>query len=195
MSRWIGWISSVLAVAVIVHVATLHVLSRRIDRRIESRVFANIGRLNAMHFGRRPDENSRGVVRPSPDLLYASCPFDLSKGPLRLIAHVAHTTYWSVAGFDAATNNFFVRDDRQVTGDVIDLIVVRPGMTPPPSSPGETIVHAPTDKGLFLTRILINDERDLPGLDAIRHQASCETVALMLGHETSGLPPPMQAEH
>jgi hypothetical protein len=29
MSQWIGWISAVLAVAVIVHVATLHVLARR----------------------------------------------------------------------------------------------------------------------------------------------------------------------
>lgn len=176
MSRWIGWISTVLAVAVIVHVATLLVLARRIDRRIEARVFAHMGQLNTMHFGRRPDENSRGVVRPSPDLLYASCPFDLSKGPLRLTAHVVHSTYWSIAGFDAATNNFFVRDDRQVTGDVIDFIVARPGMTLPPLALGQTVVHAPTDKGLFLIRILINDESDLAVLDAIRHQASCETA-------------------
>lgn len=176
MSRWIGWISAILVVAAIVHVVTLRVLAQRIDRRIEARVFANVGRFNTMHFGQRPDENSRGVVRPSPDLLYASCPFDLSKGSLRLSAHVAHTTYWSIAGFDAAINNFFVRDDRQVSGDVIDLVVVRPGMTPPSSAPGQTLVHAPTDKGFFLTRILINDERNLEALDAIRHQASCETV-------------------
>jgi uncharacterized membrane protein len=135
-----------------------------------------MGQPNTMHFGRRPDEDSRGVVRPSPDLLYASCPFDLSQGPLRLTAHVAHTTYWSVARFDAATNNFFVRDDQQVKGDVIDLIVVRPGMMPPPPAPEQTVVYAPTDKGLFLTRILISDEKDLTGLDAVRHQASCETV-------------------
>jgi uncharacterized membrane protein len=172
MSRWIGWPIAILVVAVVVHVATLHMLPRR----IEARVLARIGQPNTMHFGRRPDENSRGVVRPSPDLLYASCPFDLSKGPLRLTAHVAHTTYWSIAGFDAATNNFFVRDDQQVSGDVIDLIVVRPGMTPPPLAPGQTVVNAPTDEGLFLTRILINDERDLAGLDAVRHQASCKTV-------------------
>jgi len=194
MRRWIGWIAAVLAVAVIAHVVTLHRLARRLDRRIEARVFGNIGRFNTMHFGSRPDENSRGVVRPSPDLLYASCPFDLSEGPLRLTAHVAHTTYWSIAGFDAATNNFFVRDDRQIAGDVIDLIVVRPEMAPPPSVAGQTVVHAPTDKGLFLIRILIDDETDLPRLDAIRHQATCETAALDLGAETSGLSP-MQTRH
>jgi uncharacterized membrane protein len=93
-----------------------------------------------------------------------------------MTAHVPHTTYWSIAGFDAATNNFFVRDDQQVSGDVIELIVLRPRMTPPPSAPRQTAVYASTDKGLLLTRILISDERDLAGLDAVRHQASCKTM-------------------
>jgi uncharacterized membrane protein len=39
------------------------------------------------------------------------------------------------------------------------------------------ILFAPTDKGLFLIRLLVNDEKNLPALDALRRQASCETVA------------------
>src|SRR5262245_52948717 len=84
-----------------------------------------MGEPNSMHFGSRPTAASRLVVRPSPDILYASCPFDLSSGPLRVTASVPHTTYCSVSAFDAATNNFFVRNDREVTGDSIELLLVR----------------------------------------------------------------------
>ena len=94
-----------------------------------------------MRFGRRPDENSRGVVRPSPDLLYSACPFDLSKGPLKITAHVPHSTYWSVSGFDAATNNFFVRDDQQIAGDSIEIIALRPGMALPPLDNAPAVIH------------------------------------------------------
>ncbi len=172
MSRWIGWAIATLAAAVVVHIVTLQMLPRW----IEARVLARLGQPNTMHFGRRPDESFRAVVRPSPDLFYAACPFDLSRGPLRLTAHVPHTTYWSIAGFDAATNNFFVRDDQQVSGDVIELVVLRPRMAPPPSAPDQTVVYAPTDEGLFLIRLLINDERAVARLDAVRRQASCETM-------------------
>ncbi len=173
-SEWMGWIAATLAVAVLVHLGLLHALPRR----IEARVTARMGRQNATHFGNRPSETSRLVVRPSPDLLYSACPFDLSKGPLKITARVPHSTYWSVSGFDAATNNFFVRNDQQIAGDSIEIIALRPGTPLPPldAAPDRVILFAPTDKGLFLIRTLINDEKNLPALDALRHQASCETV-------------------
>ena len=117
--------------------------------------------------------------RPSPDILYSVCPFDLSKGPLRITARVPHTTYWSVAGFDAATNNFFVRNDQQIPGDSIEILALGPGMTAPPANenaPDRVVVSAPTMRGLFLFRLVINDEKQLATLDALRQEASCETV-------------------
>jgi uncharacterized membrane protein len=177
MSRreWMGWIAATLAVAALVHLGMLYALPRR----IAARATARMGRQNAMHFGNRPSEVSRVVVRPSPDLLYSACPFDLSKGPLKITAHVPHSTYWSVSGFDAATNNFFVRNDQQIAGNSIEIIALRPGMALPPldAAPERVILFAPTDKGLFLIRVLMNDEKQLADLDAMRHQASCETVA------------------
>ena len=111
-----------------------------------ARTLPRMGPPNTIHFGNRPDETSRGVVRPSPDFLYSVCPFDLSKGPLQITARVPHSTYWSVSGFDAATNNFFVRDDQQIAGDSIEIIALRPGMTLPPvdDAPDRVIVIAPT---------------------------------------------------
>jgi uncharacterized membrane protein len=173
--QWMPWIAATVSVAALVHLGTLYELPRR----IEARVLTRMGPPNTMHFAKRPDETSRGVVRPSPDLLYSACPFDLSKGPLKITARVPHSTYWSVSAFDAATNNFFVRDDQQIAGDSIEIIALRRGMALPSldAAPMRVVIFAPTDKGLFLIRLLVNDEKNLPALDALRRQASCETVA------------------
>jgi uncharacterized membrane protein len=168
------WAAATLAVAALAHLATLYALPRR----IMARTLARMGAPNTMRFAKRPDETSRGVVRPSPDILYSACPFDLSKGPLKLTARVPHSTYWSVSGFDAATNNFFVRNDQQISGDSIEILALRPGMPLPPldTATERVILFAPTTKGLFLIRMVIDDEKNLPALDALRRQASCETV-------------------
>ena len=174
-NEWAMWIAATIAVAVLVHVVTIYALPRR----IMARTLRRMGPPNTIHFAKRPDETSRGVVRPSPDLLYSACPFDLSKGPLKITASVPHSTYWSVSGFDAATNNFFVRNDQQISGDSIEIIALRPGMPLPPldAAPVRVIVFVPSNKGLFLFRLLINDEKQQPALDALRRQASCGTVA------------------
>lgn len=170
----IAWIAATLAVAGFVYVGTLYALPRL----VMARTLARLGPPNTMHFGKRPDETSRRVVRPSPDLLYSSCPFDLTTGPLRIRVRVPHSTGWSVSAFDAATNNFFVRDDRQIAGDSIEIVALRSGMTPPPGdrAPERIILYAPTVKGLFLFRLIINDDEHLAALDALRRKASCEIV-------------------
>ncbi|MGA3003824.1 MAG: DUF1254 domain-containing protein [Acetobacteraceae bacterium] len=172
--EWTVCLAAALAVASLVFTGTIRVLPRL----IEARALARFGAPNTMHFAERPDASTRRVVRPSPDLLYAVCPFDLANGPLRLTANVPHSTYWSVSAFDAVTNNFFVRDDRQIAGDSIEIIAIRRGMALPPlgNTPDRVVLFAPTERGLFLIRLLINDETQLTALDAIRRQASCEIV-------------------
>jgi uncharacterized membrane protein len=172
--QWLAWSAATLAVAGLVHLVTLNALPRL----IMARVLTRIGAANTMHFSQRPDATSRRVVQPSPDLLYAACPFDLAKGPLRLTARVPHRTYWSVSAFDANTNNFFVRNDRQIEGDAIEIIALPRGMAPPDESGrAPVILVPPTETGLFLVRLLIDDERDLPQLARIQHQADCATIA------------------
>lgn len=41
---------------------------------------ADAGAVNAMAFAPLATDRARVIVRPSPDLAYASCPFDVSKG-------------------------------------------------------------------------------------------------------------------
>ena len=171
---WILWIGATLAIALVVHLVTLYAVPRLIMRR----ALARMGAPNAMHFGRRPTAASRGVVRPSPDMLYAVCPFNLSKGSLRVTAAVPHSTYWSVSAFDSATNNFFVRNDQQVAGDSLEILLLRRGQTLPPldNALQRVTVFAPSERGLILFRTVIDDDRHVPELTDILHQNRCETI-------------------
>ena len=173
--EWFFWIALTILVALVVHLASLHLLPRI----IMSRALERLGPANSMHVGHRPDASARGVVRPSPDILYATCPFDLSKGPLRLRAPVTHSTYWSVSAFDSATNNFFVKNDRQIAGDEIELIVVRHGQGFPPldNALERVLLFSESDRGLILIRTVIDDDKHLGALSNLLHQARCETVA------------------
>jgi uncharacterized membrane protein len=174
LRRAAGWLGLTLAVAAIVHLATLHALPRF----VMSRALARMGPPNSIHFGRRPTAASRGVVRPSPDILYAVCPFDLSNGPLLVAARIPHSTYFSISAFDSATNNFFVLNDRQVPGDSVEFLITDRSAKPPRTPSARAIVRSPTRRGLVLFRIVIDDERNLPALAAMMHQDRCETASL-----------------
>ncbi|HEY1630652.1 MAG TPA: DUF1254 domain-containing protein [Rhizomicrobium sp.] len=169
MMRWLGWIALVLAIATVTHLASVH----HLPHVVMNRAMARMGDVNTIHHGARASAEKQGVVRPSPDLLYSVCPFDLSKGALHVTAPVPPGTYWSVSMFDSETNNFFVLNDRQAKGSV-DLLVVPKDWEKP--MPG-TVVHAPSTRGLVLFRTLVNDEKNLAAIDAARKQAKCGTLA------------------
>lgn len=170
------WLGATLMVAALVHMGSV----RALPRIAMARALARIGPSNVMHYSERPNASSRLIVRPNPDMLSAFCPFDLSKGPVKLIARVAHSTYWSVSAYDAATNNFFVRDDQQIAGNAIEVVALRRGMRLPPlgGAPEQAILISPTKRGLFLVRLLIDDDAHSAALQAIQHQTTCGTVAM-----------------
>ncbi len=174
---WAPWVVATLVLAAAVHIATVWYLPHF----VMNRALAKMGAPNMVHHGVRVTAASRGIVRPSPDLLYSTCPFDLSKGPLLVTARVPTGTYWSVSLFDANTNNFFVLNDRQAKG-AVELIVTPPKVEKigtmsivdpgaPPIMPN--IVPSPTMRGLVLFRTLINDETKFAAIDKTRRQANC----------------------
>ena len=126
------------------------------------------------------DATSRRVVMPSPDLLYALCGYDLSRGPLRVRADPAasgYRGYWSIALYGANSDNFFVVNDRQAKGQPVDLWLVGPqksGQTPN-GPPGTQTVQAPFARGLLLMRVLVSDyERDKSVVEAARRSLRCK---------------------
>lgn len=163
MRRWWHFILFALVIAAIVHVLSV----RAVPHLVMTRAFAALARggTNTMIHTPRATASARVVVRPSPDLLYSTCVYDLSAGPVRVETHGMPKTYWSISLFDAETNNFYVLNDREAKGPDALLIIV------PPGAKGGIV--SPTTKGVVLVRTLIDDERRLTGIDAARRRATC----------------------
>ncbi len=155
--EWGAWIAATLAVTAIVHMASVTALPSLIMHRTLSAMTRN-GRYNRVQYMSRATAQSRTVVRPSPDLLYSGCPYDLAiaHGALHVRADVPPGTYWSVSAFDAQTNNYFVRNDRQTPSGAVDFLIIAPGASVQRNR--LPVIVSPTNRGLVLFRTLINDE-------------------------------------
>lgn len=173
IARGWKWIAATLLVAAVVHGASVLMLPRFIMLRTMTGITKSAGTNTIMH-APRATGRSRGIVRPSPDLLYSICVYDLgaTDGALRVSAHDMPESYWSVSLFDADTNNFYALNDRQAKTGAVDFILVPPGK---PAEAGRLpVIAAPTNRGIVLFRTLVNDEADIAGIDAARHNAACE---------------------
>ena len=168
------WIAATMLVAVVVHGATVMLLPRFIMYRTMDGIAKQAAGINIILHAPRADWHARGVVRPSPDLLYSICVYDLDAagGAVRISTHDMPETYWSVSVFDADTNNFYALNDRQARTGATDFVLTASGK---PAGDGRLpAVAAPTGRGIVLFRTLVNDEAHLAGIDAARHNATCQ---------------------
>ena len=191
LSRNGVYFAAAIAVAIAVHAASLVMLPHFIMAQTMRKIVGG-GAYNVVHHVSRADEHSRVIVRPSPDMLYSICPFDLSKGALRVQASVPQGTYWSVAVFDADTNNIFVENDRQIERaenlfrslgkafqgkpeyeGKVDFVIFRAGSASDQLRPPHWI-PSPTEKGLVVFRTLINDESRFAEIDKARRKVRCD---------------------
>ena len=131
------------------------------------------GGINRMSHGNLATPDRQPVVRPSPDLAYSSCPFDLSAGPLAIDVTPVPGRYSSLSIFDAATDVIFVRNDVEAGGRPYRIIVARDGQKVPA---GAEVVRTRHDRGIALIRLLLKDPSEIGALDAVRRQSSCAPV-------------------
>ena len=167
------WIAATLLVAVVVHGVSVFLLPRLIMIRTMARITKLAG-INTILHAPRPTWRSRVVVRPSPDLFYSICVYDLraAGGAVRVHTHGMPETYWSVSLFDANTNNFYALNDRQAMTGAADFLLTAAGTS---AEAGRLpVVAAPTNRGIVLVRTLINDDTRIAEIDAARHYAACE---------------------
>lgn len=143
-------------------------MNRAIDR------VADEKGMNAMAFAPLATAESRAIVRPSPDLAYASCPFDVSKGPVLVEALPVPAAYWSLSVFDHRTDVAFVRNNKQSAGRPIRIAIVKPGVAAPA---GYEPVPVTGDRGIALIRVLVPDRAQFAALDQARRLSGCRSVA------------------
>ena len=106
----------------------------------------------------RPETQS--VVRPSPDLAYSGCRFDLSQAPNGLrVRMAAYDGYSSLSFFDAQTNNFItLRGD----GEAKEVVLNRD--------------NSPSDKGIILIRRLAPTQSDFAAAAQIAQGDICDVL-------------------
>jgi len=175
MKTWIRWIVATLVLAVIFHIATVMAIPHLVMKTAHKRILKRAGsQVNTLLHSPRVTVDSRDVVKPSPDLLYSLCVYDVSEKPLRITAPVPDT-YWSLSFYQPNTDNFYVLNDRQAKANPVEIVLVGPEMGAPNVANAEVVV-APTAKGIFLLRTLIMDEDKLEDLIKIQKKASCKPL-------------------
>src|SRR5436190_20112011 len=95
MMRWMRWSVLTLVLASAVHWLAVTMGPDLIMWRALGKVAQ--GKANSISHGERATAESRAIVKPSPDLLYSTCVFDVSKRPLKIVTGAPADTYWSVA--------------------------------------------------------------------------------------------------
>ncbi|KTE20443.1 hypothetical protein ATE67_09250 [Sphingopyxis sp. H050] len=171
MRRWLGPVLAGLIVAAATTAAVIHFLPYSLMNVAIERL--GQGGINRMSYGNLATPARQPVVRPSPDLAYSSCPYDLSAGPLAIDVTPVPGRYSSLSVFDAATDVIFVRNDVEAGGKPYRIIVAREGQAVPA---GAEVIRTGHDKGIALIRLLLKDPAEIGALDAARRQSSCRVV-------------------
>lgn len=129
-----------------------------------------VGGINRFSHAPLATAASRTIVRPSPDLAYSSCPFDLTNGPLLIDAVPVPAPYWSLSIFDSHTNVALVRNGEKADYQPFKIAVVAPGQIAPT---GYEAVHVDGTRGIALVRILIDLPARFPAIDRERRVTTC----------------------
>lgn len=172
MRQWIFPAIVAVIVAVTAYQATLlatpyalmHAALKKIGDRTQPNRFA---------FSPMSTADNQPIVRPSPDLSYSTCVFDLSKGPVLVDVAPVPSRYWSVSIFDARTDVAAVRSDRDTKGKPARLALVKAGQKAPQGYDPVVIKY---DRGLALIRILLASPDEFPAIDAIRRKSTCRQI-------------------
>lgn len=172
---WLTGILSTLAVAAATHVGFMLLYPGLVMDKAIERLSRQGTATNQWLHSPRMTEDVRVIVRPSPDLAYSSCVYDLSKGPVRLSV-APWGDYLSLSLFDDNTDNFYTLNDRQMPADGAAVILHHKGQAVPDTLRRSAFatVESPSERGIALIRRLAPTAERFAAADAARGQEVCE---------------------
>jgi len=139
--------------------------------------------VNRFRFGDRTTARSRQIVRPSPDLAYASCVYDLSRGPIIVnIAPGRAGGYVSVSVFAANSDNIAVLDSLSHPGGIRFVLQKERKL----AHPGLPVVYTPTERGIILDRRLAAGGEEFAAADRARRADDCGPFSSAATGEATG---------
>jgi uncharacterized membrane protein len=115
-----------------------------------------------------PNASVDVVAGSSPDLLNMFGVYDASREPVRIRCFVPDwDSYWSISLYAWNTENFYVLNDRKAKAGELELIVVGPGGKHAGKA-NETVVAAPTARGVIVIRAVLNNPEDAAEVARVR---------------------------
>lgn len=171
------WAALALSAATCVHLVTLHAYPGRVMAETMARMSQSGARMNQWIHRPRVTEASRGVVRPSPDLAYSTCVFDLGAGPLAITVE-PWGDYMSLSLYAANTDNFYTLNDRAMPDSGARVIVHSPSQTVDPAARAgaHAVVESPSPRGVALLRRLAPTAARFADADAARGVETCSPL-------------------
>lgn len=162
-------------VALAAHVGTILVAPHALMTLAMRKLSQGDGKVNTFQFARRTTAQSRAIVRPSPDLAYASCVYDLAQGPLLVsAAPTPGGGYASISVFAANTDNIGVFDTI-AHPQGIRFVLARAGEPLPDKATrlALPVVLSPSRKGAILDRRLTPTTEAFALAEKARRADSC----------------------
>ena len=95
--------------------------------------------VNVAFYRNIPTANSRDVIRPSPDLMYSGCGYDVTYDPLVINTDIP-SSYWSVSFFSQNTDNFATINEQNESGENLKIYLFGPNSKPSKVSDGFIVV-------------------------------------------------------
>ena len=170
-ATFIRWVITTVLIGVVVHVAVVFAAPNVIMSKAIARVAQGAGGVNRFNHQPPVTPQSRAIVRPSPDLAYLSCAYDLTDGPVR-IRIAPWDDYVSLSLFGANTDNFYTVNDRTMGEVPYEVALIGKGAPVPQGA--MHVVQSPSVKGVAMERRLAPNAARFALADEARKQSVCE---------------------
>ena len=169
--RPLGWC----ALAVATHLVCVLAVPRVVMGAAMNRLAATTGGVNLARLAPPTDASSRRIVMPSPDMRYAVCVYDLASGSVLVETDPRWASYWSVALYDARTDNYRSWNDRELRGQGLRVWLLPEGDAglAAPATGATLRVVSPTRRGVVLMRLLVAGQPQ-HGLEVPPQVLKCE---------------------
>jgi Predicted integral membrane protein len=129
------------------------------------------------------EANPTGLFNDDPHIRSAVCRFDLSDGPVRVLAN-GDVPIWTTATYDAASNETYSLNDRSAIGDGVDLTLVTPTQllllkrNMPAALTRSVMVELKQEQGYVVIRAIVPDKSAETSARAFLSEATCNTMVL-----------------
>ena len=117
------------------------------------------------------NSDTRGLKRPSSDIMYSICTYDVKYKPLIITSSIPDS-YWSISFYSNNTDNFVTLNDHDIENNYLKIYLAGVNSEPKKVSNG-TVVVSPTDTGYALVRMFVGNGEDLQNLKDIQETLNC----------------------